>query len=81
MTNSIIEKNMQSPNDEKWLNPRLFYLKKFVKPLPTSCPECGAELSTTIDDDETICTNCGLVTSGSIEYVSLTKIDFPYGRH
>ena len=77
MGNIIIE-DMKT---EKWDNPRLFYLHKFVKPLPTSCPECGNELTSTLDQDETICTHCGLITSASIEYVGLRKIDLPYGRH
>ena len=67
--------------EEKETEARLQYLKTFIKPLPNYCPECQGPLSSTIDEDETICTNCGLVTSGSIEYVSLTKIDYPYGRH
>lgn len=60
---------------------RLHYLRSFVKPLPHVCPECQGELTTTEDEDETICTQCGLITSMSIEYVGLTKIDLPYGRH
>jgi NAD-dependent DNA ligase len=77
MTNSIIEKDKM----DTWLNPRLFYLKSFVKPLPNTCPECGCELTTTEDEDETICTGCGLITSMSIEYVASHKIILPYGRH
>lgn len=60
---------------------RLSYLKTFSKPLPNYCPECGAELTTTEDEDETICTGCGLITSMSIEYVANTRIILPYGRH
>jgi transcription initiation factor TFIIIB Brf1 subunit/transcription initiation factor TFIIB len=52
-----------------------------VKPLPNTCPECGCELTTTEDEDETICTGCGLITSMSIEYVASHKIILPYGRH
>ena len=78
MTNTIIEDTM---TDRKWLNPRIFYLQTFVKPLPTKCPECGSPLTTTIDEDETICTQCGLITSASIEYVAGTKIIYDYGRH
>ena len=78
MTYRLVERNM---NDKKWNNPRLFYLKSFIKPLPQTCPECGNTLDTTIDEDETICSHCGLVTSASIEYVGLEKIDLPYGRH
>jgi hypothetical protein len=78
MTNSIIRGH---DDNMEWINPRLFYLKSFVKPLPSTCPECGAVLTTTEDEDETICTGCGLITSMSIEYVGLQKIDLPYGRH
>ena len=75
---------MQSPkkeDDEKWLNPRLFFIKSISKPLPQYCPECRGLLDTTIDEDETICTNCGLVTSASIEYAAGIKIILPHGRH
>lgn len=78
MTNSIIRGQMKK-EDEEWLNPRLFYLKKFVIPQPTTCPECGAELCSSIDEDETICTECGLITSASIRYVAGIQIDLPYG--
>lgn len=68
-------------NNERWVDFRLLYLKKFVKPLPQTCPECDHELTTTEDEDETICTHCGLIVSMSIEYVAGQKIDLPYGRH
>ncbi len=77
MNNEYWDKTQDELQQER----RLLYLKKFVKPLPTSCPECGCNLTTTEDEDETICTGCGLITSMSIEYVSLRKIDLPYGRH
>lgn len=77
MTNSIIRGQMKK--DNQWLNPRLFYLKTFVIPQPSTCPECGCELITTIDEDETICPDCGLITSASIRYVAGDKIDLPYG--
>jgi len=80
MSNSIVRGHKQM-KDEKWLDPRLFFLKSFVKPLPNICPECGNELTTTIDEDETICTHCGLITSASIEYVAGKRIIYPYGRH
>ena len=78
MTNSIIRADM---NENRWINRRLFYLKSFVKPLPNICPECGNALTTTDDEDETICSSCGLITSMSIDYVAGQKIDLPYGRH
>ena len=65
----------------KFLNPRVFYLRTFIKPLPNTCPECGHDLDTTIDEDETICSHCGLITSMSIEYVAGQKIKLPHGRH
>lgn len=77
MGNNII----RGHDEMKWKDPRIFFLKSFIKPLPTSCPECGHELTSTLDQDETICTHCGLITSASIEYVGLRKIDLPYGRH
>ena len=87
MTNSIIEEVMKDKNF-KWLEPeqyqkleRLLYLKSFNKPLPSYCPECKNPLDTTIDEDETICSHCGLVTSMSIEYVAGFKIQLPHGRH
>lgn len=67
-------------NDDWKIDPRIHFLKSFIKPLPTVCPECDGTL-TTENRAETFCTNCGLVTSASIEYVGLTKIDLPYGRH
>lgn len=62
---------------QKWNNPRLFYLHKFIKPVPVTCPECGTEL--TIDEEELYCNHCGLVCSSSIDYVAGFKIDLPYG--
>ena len=77
MGNNIV----RGTDEMKWLDPRLFFLKSFVKPRPSTCPECGAELTTTEDEDEIICTGCGLITSMSIEYVAGEKIVLPYGRH
>ena len=74
---SILKDNhMLSPKDRKWLNPRLYYLQSFIKPLPSLCPECKHEVYH--DEDEIICTNCGLVVWGPIEYVGLTRIDYPF---
>lgn len=88
MTSSIMIGDMNT-NDLEWLKTseekqkekRKAYLDSFVKPLPTYCPECGEQLTTTEDEDETICTKCGLITSASIEYVGVKKIVLPYGRH
>lgn len=89
MTNSIIEKDKVNGQDDEWLKTteekkaeiRLAYLKTFIKPNSNICPECYGELSTTIDEDETLCTDCGLIVSMSIEYVAGQKIILPYGRH
>lgn len=89
MTNSIIEKDKVNERDAEWLKTteekkaerRLAYLKTFVKPNSNICPECYGTLSTTEDEDETICTDCGLIVSMSIEYVAGFKIYLPYGRH
>ena len=89
LTNPLYNiEEVMNPTTDRWLEPenyrkkiRLNYIKTFQKPLPNYCPECGGPLTSTIDEDETICTECGLVTSASIEYVSVTKIILPYGRH
>ncbi len=78
MPNSIIEQDM---NDIKWLNPRLYYLKSFIKPQRQICPECQGPLEPTPDQDELICSSCGLVCSASIEYVAGVRIELPLGRH
>ena len=75
MTNSIVRENRM---DDEWLNPRLYYLKKLIKPRPNYCPECNTTLEH--DEDEIYCPKCGLVTSASIEYVAGFRIRFPYGR-
>lgn len=80
--------NIEGTMNDQWLNPkkhqnriRLAFIKSFNIPLPTICPECGNILLTSQDEDETLCSHCGLVTSASIEYVAGQKIDLPYGRH
>jgi type IV secretory pathway VirD2 relaxase len=89
MTNSIVEKDKVTEHDQEWLKTneekeaerRLAFLKTFVKPNSNVCPECYGVLSTTIDEDETLCEDCGLIVSMSIEYVAGQKIDLPHGRH
>ena len=78
MGNNNIE-DMDNKENDKWLQPRLFYLRSFVKPLPNTCPECGGILENL--EDETICKDCDLIVSASIEYVGNTRIMLPYGRH
>lgn len=74
---SILKENqMLSPQEKKWLNPRLYYLQSFIKPLPRICPECEHEL--THDEEEIFCNHCGLVVMSPIEYVGLEKIDYPF---
>lgn len=83
MGNLIIEdmNHWDKTSDQIQKEIRLTYLKTFTRPLPRFCPECGAELKTSIDEDETTCPDCGLITSASIEYVAGQKITLPYGRH
>lgn len=81
--NSIIE----DMNNDEWLKTteerkkerRLAYLKTFIKPNSNICPECHGKLTATIDEDEIICTKCGLITSASIQYAAGQQIDLPYG--
>ena len=95
MTNILIEKvneylsptekqqfmNNELTSDEVKALIRVNYISSFSKPLPSYCPECGQLLTSTEDEDETICTGCGLITSMSIEYVAGERITLPYGRH
>lgn len=85
MTNSIIEpmKNDEwlKTSDEKQKEQRLLFLKSFIKPCSHYCPDCHTELISNIDEDETYCPSCGLITSMSTEYVAGQKIDLPHGRH
>ena len=85
MSNSLVrERDM---NDEYWdktqeeikAELRLAYLQTFVKPNSNICPECYSELTTTEDEDETICTSCGLIEQATILYVGVQKIKYPYG--
>lgn len=66
---------------DKWNNPRIHYLHKIIKSTSNTCPECEGKLTYDEQHSEHHCNDCGLVTSGPIEYVSLTKINYPYGRH
>lgn len=43
------------------------------------CPDCGAETRTDYEHAETYCTECGLITQATIEYVGNKKIKYPYG--
>ena len=72
---------------DRWLEPedyrkhlRLIYIKSFNKPLKSTCPECDGQLESSDDEDEILCTKCGLVVSASIEYAAGVKIILPYGR-
>ena len=75
MGNNIIREDMKK---DKWLDPRIYYLKTITRPLPSKCPECEGPLETN-EYGETICTDCQLVCSGPIPYVGLEHIDYPYG--
>lgn len=60
---------------------RRIYINKCLNHQPLNhCPECGGEIEySSEDEDEAICTKCGLITSASICYVAGVKIDLPYG--
>ena len=72
---------MKKEAEKKWLDPRRYYINSFLNHQSLQfCPECGAEIEYfTEDEDEAICTHCGLITSASICYVAGVKIDLPYG--
>lgn len=78
------KKTPREMNNQTYIHrfrPREYYINTFInhQPLDT-CPECGSEIKySSEDEDETYCTKCGLVTSGSYPYVAGQKIDFPYG--
>lgn len=80
MGNMLIEHG----DNTQWLKThaekRLEYIKETIKPLPSYCPECHSNLTTSINEDETICTHCGLIVSASIEYTAGIRINLPYGR-
>ena len=73
--NIVSKDNMKQ---HEWLNPRLYYLKKLVKPLPSLCPECKNELEYDEAHAQTYCTKCGLVIQEPIQYVSITHVTYPY---
>ena len=82
------KQNLSDEEPDKWLEPedykkhmRLVYINSFRKPVYYTCPECDGELEESLDEDETLCKQCGLVTSASIEYVAGIKIILPHGRH
>ena len=79
MGNNNIEDIWEMTSEQRRKHFRRLTHKKYNKPLPDSCPECGAELI--LYDDETICIFCGLVCSSPHEYVAGIHIDLPYGRH
>lgn len=72
---------MKREADKKWLDPRRYYINSFLNHESLQfCPECGGEIKySSEDEDEAICTHCGLITSASISYVAGIKIDLPYG--
>jgi len=59
-------------------NPRLSFIKSITEPTPTICPECDHEILPIDEYDEIVCPECGLVCNGTIPYVGLKKIDFPF---
>ena len=70
---SIVRSNQMT------LDSRLLYIKKITRANPTICPECEHTVEPDVKD-EIICSHCGLVCSGPIDYVGLVKVDYPF-RH
>lgn len=80
MRRKRIEK-MIKENEKRWLNPRKYYINSFLNHEPLNrCPECGGLIEySSEDEDEAFCTECGLITSASSQYVAGVRIDLPYG--
>lgn len=53
-----------------------------VKENRRKCPDCHSynTLMTDLDRAETYCTECGLVTSATINYVGLREVHYKHGR-
>lgn len=81
MKRKKLREKMIKEANKKWLNPRKYYINSFLNHQSLKyCPECGGEIEySSEDEDEAICTTCGLITSASIRYVAGKKIDLPYG--
>lgn len=81
MKRKKLREKMIEDQNRKWLNPRKYFIDSFLNHESLKyCPECGAEIEySSEDEDEAICTACGLVTSASIRYVAGQEIDLPYG--
>ena len=75
------QRKMIKEQEEKWVNPRGYFINSFLNHTSLKhCPECGGEVEySSEDEDEAYCTECGLITSASIQYVAGNKIDLPYG--
>lgn len=74
MTNIIIEEDM--PKDYR-AEMRLHYILSLQAHTPTTCPDCGEQL--TIDNEEIYCETCGLITQASTEYTAGNKYTLPHG--
>lgn len=56
---------------------RITFLISFNKALPRECPECGAEVKTS-DNEEITCTKCGLVCSAPYTYTAGIQVEYPF---
>lgn len=45
----------------------------------SQCPICEAKTKLDIGQGELYCKNCGLIVKGSIAYVGVFRIEFPFG--
>ena len=81
MKRKKLKEKMIKKQNEKWENPRKYFINSFLNHESLKhCPECGGEIEySSEDEDEAICTECGLITSASSRYVAGVMIDLPYG--
>ena len=45
----------------------------------SQCPICGAKTNMDIEQGELYCNDCGLIVKGSIAYVGVFRIEYPFG--
>ena len=81
MKRKKLREKMIKEQEKKWIDPRGYFINSLLNHQSLKyCPECGGEVEySSEDEDESYCTKCGLITSGSYPYVAGIRIDFPYG--
>ena len=78
-SHSIIRGHKQDSKmiNQRWRNPRLYYIKSIQAHTPTTCPECDTELE--VDEEQIYCPRCGLITQDSYDYQAGIKYTLPHG--